>query len=97
MIKIEKIYPGTEAHFLRNGVRQPVFLHQLLTMEEHRTLKIARGQLMYSIDEQEVVTQQATTQPVQAVESTRKVLEPETTKLAEKPKIVYPSKKKTNG
>lgn len=59
MVKIEKLSAGAKAVFTRNGVEQPVVIHQLMTIEEFRTLKVLSGELMYSIDENEVGTVQA--------------------------------------
>lgn len=103
MVKIEKIYPGAEAYFIRDGMRQQAFLHQLLTLEESYTLKIAKGTIMYSINEESVVTKDADLvlravaadpKPEAAVESVKKVIDNTSSETKQKPKIVYPTRKK---
>jgi hypothetical protein len=51
MIKIEKLINGASATFVRDNVRMPIFLYQLLTHEELNTLIVKNGTVVYSIDE----------------------------------------------
>ncbi len=54
MIKIEKLSADCKATIVRADVKQPVFLHQLLTPAEFATLMVEAGELVYSVDELEV-------------------------------------------
>lgn len=100
MVKIEKLSPDAQVWFQRDGTRQRAYLHQLLSRAELATLEIESGTVMYSIDEQEVVTRSAattkspepaaTTQPV----ATPAPAQPPVAVAAEtKPKIVFPKKR----
>lgn len=100
MVKIEKLSPDARVWFQRDGTRQQAWLHQLLSRTELATMEIESGTVVYSIDEQEVVTRSATTtkspeplpapQPVAAPAPA----EPPVAEATEtKPKIVFPKKR----
>lgn len=70
MIKIETLKNGAKATYLRDGMRKPIFLHQLITHEELATLEVTQGTVVYSIDELEVKEQSAKiTQPAPEISS----------------------------
>ena len=79
MIKIEKLVGPTKAVFTRNGVAIPVFVGQLMSYEEAKTIEVFTGEVLYSIDESELVTIKATptapTQPTIAVLKEIKAIE----------------------
>lgn len=58
MVKIEQI-KDAKVFITRDGVRTQVFLHQLITRQELETLEVEGGSVVYSIDEQELVTKEA--------------------------------------
>jgi hypothetical protein len=58
MVKIEQI-KDAKVFVTRDGVRRQVFLHQLITRQEAETLEVEGGSVLYSIDEQELVTKEA--------------------------------------
>lgn len=58
MVKIEQI-KDAKVFVTRDGVRRQVFLHQLITKQELETLEVEGGSVVYSIDEQELVTKEA--------------------------------------
>lgn len=100
MVKIEKLSPDARVWFQRDGTRQRAWLHQLLSRTELATMEIESGTVVYSIDEQEVVTRSATItkspepaaapQPVAAPAPA----EPPVAEATEtKPKIVFPKKR----
>lgn len=101
MIKIEKLSPDADVWFVRGGVRQRAFLHQLLSHSELPSLEVLSGSVVYSIDEQDVITQQAL-EPTKSVEPTNSpAVEPPTpatppvaATTEAKPKIVFPKKRK---
>lgn len=98
MVKIEKLSPDARVWFQRDGTRQRAWLYQLLSRTELATLEIESGTVVYSIDEQEVVTRSATItkspepaaapQPVAAPAPAEPPVATET-----KPKIVFPKKR----
>lgn len=63
MVKIEQIQPGAVATILRNGERQQVFSKQIISYDEANTLEITGGDMVYSIDEMEVVTKSSNAAP----------------------------------
>jgi len=54
MIKIEKIPEGASGTFLRNGNRVPIFAGMLLNIQEANTVEVIGGEVMYTVDEQEI-------------------------------------------
>lgn len=99
MVKIEKLSPDASVWFVRDGVRQRARLHQLLSRAELATLEVEVGTVVYSIDEQEVVTQSATTtkspEPAAATApmAAPAPVEPPVAPATEtKPKVVFPGK-----
>lgn len=56
MVKIEKIAAGASASIQRNGVRIPVIEKQLISYDELTSLEVSGGDVVYSVDEQEVFT-----------------------------------------
>lgn len=94
MVKIEKIGAGATATILRNGERLTVFEKQLITYAEADTLEVTGGEIIYSVNETEVITKSGDTAP--AVPQTAAEPElPATTETAEevKPVIVQPAAK----
>lgn len=59
MIKIEKLKDGAKATYTRDGVKKPVFLHQLITRQDLETLEVTQGTVVYSVDELEIKEQSA--------------------------------------
>lgn len=99
MVKIEKLSPDARVWFQRDGTRQRAFLHQLLSRAELDTLEIEAGEVMYSIDEQEVVTRSAATAKSLAtatapepVDAPTPAQPPVATNTETKPKVVFPAK-----
>ena len=87
MVKIERIGSGG-ATFVRDGKRQVLSLHQLITVEELRTVE-AVGEVMYTIDETEIGYVKPAPAPAPAPEQT-------TAPAPVKPKtIVQPAPRKT--
>lgn len=72
MVKIEKLSPGAQVEFVRNGKPQPGIVGTTLTREELDTLQVTGGTVLYSIDEQELVEVSAKESP----KSTEQVPEP---------------------
>ena len=100
MVKIEKLSGDASAWFTRDGARQRARLHQLLSQAELATMEIESGVVVYSIDEQEVVTRSATTtkspEPAattQPVAAPAPVQPPVAASTETKPKIVFPKKR----
>ena len=58
MVKIEQI-KDAKVFVTRDDVRRQVFLHQLITRQEAETLEVEGGSVVYSVDEQELVTKEA--------------------------------------
>ena len=58
MVKIEQI-KDAKVFVTKDGVRRQVFLHQLITRQEAETLEVEGGTVVYSVDEQELVTKEA--------------------------------------
>lgn len=88
MIKVERITPDTLATIQRNGKPVRITLGTILTRADLATLKITAGEILYTIDEQEIVV-------VKAPEP-----EPEPVKpvVSDVKKVVVPDKlKKKNG
>lgn len=63
MVKIETIAPGASASILRNGQRQQVFEKQLISYAEVDTLEVTGGNVVYSVDEIEVITKSPNAAP----------------------------------
>lgn len=63
MVKIESIPAGASATIVRNGERQQVFEKQLISYAEAQTLEVTGGDIVYSIDETEVVTKSPNAAP----------------------------------
>lgn len=94
MVKIEKISAGTTATILRNGERLTVFEKQLITYAEADSMEVTGGEVIYSVNETEVITKSGDSAP--AVPPTPP--EPElaaTTEVVKevKPVIVQPAAK----
>jgi len=81
MVKIESITPGASASIIRNGNRQSVFSKQLVTYDEIQTLEVTGGDVVYSIDEQELVTKRGVPAPTLPPATTKPEL-PDSTKAA---------------
>ena len=64
MVKIEIISPGAAATILRNGERVAVFAKQLITYAEADTLEVTGGDVVYSVNETEVITKSGNAAPV---------------------------------
>jgi len=96
MVKIEIISPGAAATILRNGVRQEVFVKQLITYQEADSLEVTGGDVVYSINETEVVTKSGNAAPAVPQAAPEPEL-PVTEASAEevKPVIVQPAAKTT--
>lgn len=96
MVKIEIIGPGASATILRNGVRQEVFVKQLITYEEADSLEVTGGEVTYSVNETEVITKSGNAAPAIPQAATEPKL-PATEEVAEKitPVIVQPAVKTT--
>lgn len=65
MIKIEKLKDGAKATYTRDGVKKPIFLHQLITHQDLTTLEVTQGTVVYSVDELEIKEQSAPASPAQ--------------------------------
>ena len=63
MVKIEIISPGAAVSIVRNGQRVAVIAKQLITYEEAETLEVTGGDVVYSINETEVVTKSGVAAP----------------------------------
>jgi len=63
MVKIEIIQPGASATIIRGGERQQVFEKQLISYAEADTLEVTGGDVVYSINETEVVTKSPNAAP----------------------------------
>jgi hypothetical protein len=59
MIKIEELKNGAKATYTRDGVKKPIFLHQLITRQDLETLEVTQGTVVYSVDELEIKEQSA--------------------------------------
>jgi len=102
MVKIEKLSPDASIWFVRSGVRQRAFLHQLISKSELDTLEVESGTVVYSIDEQEVVSRSATatkspetvSDPTTATTTPTPAEPPVVATTENKPKIVFPAKSK---
>lgn len=66
MIKIEQLKNDAKATYTRDGVKKPIFLHQLITHQDLATMEVTQGTVVYSVDEMEIKEQSAP-QPVQPV------------------------------
>lgn len=94
MIKIERLSSDADVWFTRGGVRQRAYLHQLLSHSELPSLEVLSGSVVYSIDEQQVITQQAL-EPSKSPEPSPTPTKPAVAVATEaKPKIVFPKKRK---
>lgn len=101
MVKIEKLSHDAQVWFQRDGVRQRAWLHQLISYAELTTLVVESGTVVYSIDEQEVITRSAdTTKSPAAAPATPEPVaapapaEPPVAVATEtKAKIVFPKKR----
>lgn len=56
MVKIESIQPGASATIIRGGERVAVFEKQLISYAEADTLEVTGGDVVYSVNEMEVIT-----------------------------------------
>lgn len=102
MVKIEKLSEDACVWYMRDGIRQRAYLHQLISVLELQTLEVEAGTVVYSVDEQEVFTKTAevakststaTTAEPDLDTSTPSKQEP-AAPTKTKPKIVFPTKKK---
>lgn len=59
MIKIEQLKDGAKATYTRDGVKKPIFLHQLITHQDLATMEVTQGTVVYSVDELEIKEQSA--------------------------------------
>lgn len=59
MIKIEQLKDGAKATYTRDGVKKPIFLHQLITHQDLVTMEVTEGTVVYSVDELEIKEQSA--------------------------------------
>ncbi len=54
MIKIEQLKDGAKVFVTRDGNRCQVYLNQLISHQEFKTVEVEGGTLVYSVDEIEV-------------------------------------------
>jgi len=75
MIKIEYLKNNAKATYTRDGVKRPIFLHQLITHQDLSTLEVTQGTVVYSVDELEIKEQSAPepVKPVVAEEPVKKL------------------------
>lgn len=94
MVKIEKIGAGATATILRNGERLTVFEKQLITYAEADTMEVTGGEVIYSVNETEVITKSGNSAPAVPQAPAEPEL-PAATETAEKvkPVIVQPAAK----
>lgn len=85
------ISPGAAVSFIRNGVRQPAIEKQLITYEEADTLEVTGGDVVYSVNETEVITKSGKPAPVVPPVAAK----PELPATEEAPVIVKPAAKTT--
>ena len=64
MVKIERITVGAIATIERNGIRQKIFLNQLITPQELESMEVENGTVTYSIDEEIIKEKSSDTKPV---------------------------------
>lgn len=75
MVKIEQFLGTVKAVYTKDGVEQPVFLHQIMSDRDFSTIKLTgNGSLLYSIDESQIGTLEVndtdTKPPVSGTENT---------------------------
>ena len=63
MVKIEKISAGATATIIRNGERQAIFEKQLISYAEADTMEVSGGEVVYSVNETEVITKSGDAAP----------------------------------
>jgi hypothetical protein len=90
MIKIERLSKLGLATIVRKGTKMRVFPSMPVTSEELATLQVERGEVTYSIHEQEVVTVKAKEPEVTPVVETPKTASP----APANKKIVFPESSK---
>ena len=73
MIKIEQLKNGAKATYTQNGVKKPIFLHQLITHQDLATLEVIQGTVVYSVDEMEIKEQSAPIIPTVVEEPVKKL------------------------
>lgn len=84
MVKIEKIGAGATATILRNGERLVVFEKQLISYEEADSMEVTGGEVVYSVNETEVITKSGNPAPAVAPAAP----EPELAEATEAPAVV---------
>lgn len=63
MVKIEKISAGAVVTVIRNGARITLFEKQLISYEEADTIEVTGGEVVYSVNESEVITKSSDSAP----------------------------------
>lgn len=91
MVKIEKVEGGAKPTVIRDEKRCEVFLGQLITPQEYKTLQVTQGKVLVSIYETELVWHEA---PVAKAPVSPQITDAVTqAPEAPKPKVVYPAAK----
>jgi hypothetical protein len=80
MIKVERITTDTLATIQRNGKPVRITLGTILTFEDLKTLKITKGELLYTVNEQDIVVVKATEPEPPVISDVKKVVVPDKTK-----------------
>lgn len=73
MVKIEQLKDGAKATYVRDGIKKPIFLHQLITRDDLATMEVIQGTVVYSVDELEIKEQSAPVAFVQAEAPAKKL------------------------
>lgn len=73
MVKIEQLKDNAKATYTNNGVKKPIFLHQLITRQDLETLEVSQGTVVYSVDELEIKEQSAPVTPAVVEEPVKKL------------------------
>lgn len=83
MIKFERLSKDAKATIVRNGVKQPVYLGMTVSQAELDSLVVSAGEVLYTVNEEKIVTVQAPVAAPPAPEPAAPV--------AAKPAIVKPA------
>ena len=98
MVKIEKISAGAVVTVIRNGAPITLFEKQLISYAEADTMEVTGGEVIYSVNETEVITKSSDAAPAvpQATEEPELPATEETTEKVEgdaAPVIIKPAAK----
>lgn len=63
MVKIEKISAGAVVTVIRNGAPITLFEKQLISYDEADTMEVTGGEVIYSVNETEVITKSSDAAP----------------------------------